>query len=304
MKALIPLFLLLLFTTTLSAQNDTAGYWDVYRNENQQLLSPALAGEMGKHIVRTDFSFLKRVVVNTDNPMYYWQAAWQTQWNNHGFALVSKNIPSSQLLSSHTLGLQYAYGFGLGKSNFWKNSRLSLGVGMNMTKEAASNNLVYVDQFDTNGVKVNSRSGEKAVDNISYPDIEAGLAFRSKKMYLTTTFQHLTGSQNGFYATMPLQTSVQIQAGVKLAEWKRLAGWLVFDQYANYSSHIGLALSYRHLMATYKRSTLDPNNLFQLSYLSPRLRIYAEYETKTLGLTTTYNSSFIRTGIAIGITKQ
>jgi hypothetical protein len=307
MKQLLTVVFLLTLLTKTTAQTDSSGFYDVYRNETQQSLAPALSGDMGKHIVRSDFRFLKRSTDGDYHPLQYWQAAWQTGWKNHGLGVIYKSIPSSQLISSRTFGLQYAYGFKMGKSNFWKNSRMSFGLGMYLTKEQArSDHFIMNDQFLQATLAKPSSSEPPADKPIYYPEFDAGLAFRSKKFYLVANFINLTSPQQGLYKTTNSIKAfgVNISTGVKLAEWKKLAGRVVCDaQTSEFSTNkIGLSLSYQHLIASWKMSS-NHQHLFQLSYMHPRIRAYAQYETihNSWG---TFHGAFISTGLAIGLTKQ
>jgi hypothetical protein len=308
MRQPILAFTLLLSAFHCLAQTDSAGYLDIYRNETQQLLMPALAADMGKHILRTDFKF--RQTPSNTLLLKYWQAAYQTQWRNHGFGLVFRNVPSSQLLSEQTVGLQYAYGIGLGKNSFWKNSKLSMGVEVAMTKGQPADKLIFLDQLSPYG-QIN-QSAEPAPGNVLYPEVKASFSFRSYKYYLTTTFSDLNAPRNGLYSTnFRKEMTVDIQTGVKFIEWKKMAIWGVYDL-PLHDSHlsltgIGLAGSFHHIIVTWKNRGVgkgDPNNLFQLSYFTPRMRCYVQYDKTYYPYSAFLYGGTFSTGLAIGLTKQ
>lgn len=306
MKTPILVLFLLSFTKNITAQTDSSGYFDVYRNETQQSLAPSLAGEMGRHIVRSDFRFLHRRTDGDYRPFQYWQAAYQTHWGNHGFGVISKNIPNSQLIALHTIGFQYAYGINMGKSTFWKNTKLNFGLELNITEHHASpENMVFLDQIDSNA-NVIIPSGEPPSDNkILHLGINAGVSLRSKKIYLLGTVVNITSPKNGLYMTTDSRQElrVDIQAGVKLFEWKNLSGWAVTEiNTIPNNGKLGTSLSYKHFITTWKYKG-NGGNIFQLSYFSPRLRMYAQYENIPTPFSYSTNS-FLSTGIAIGITKK
>ena len=287
------------------AQSDSMGYFDVYKNEVQQTLNPALVADMGKHFVRSDFRMNRNNISNNNN-LIYWQAAYHNQWRKHGFGIVSKNIPFSQLIYSNSIGLQYAYGFGLGKSNFWKNTKLNIGTELNFTQMKNNfDDYVFIDQLDSLGIirPTQENSGSEA---ILYPSINIGIALRSKKFYLVSGFYNLNRATEGFYSTQSSKQEIKIdiQAGAKLFEVKQVSSWLVIDlpMAGSYQQlgKIGLALSYKHLIVTYK-ITEPTNHFFQLSYIHPRVRLYAQYQKIKHPYIIYSNMS---AGIAFGITKQ
>ncbi len=307
----IPLVMLFLFFSAhLAAQNDSLGYFDVYKNEVQQTLNPALVSDMGKHIVRGDVQWRRSTFDNNEHPLFYWQTSYSTQWRRHGFGIKSQNIPSSQLIYSNTIGLQYAYGFGLGKNTFWKNTKLNMGVGLNVTRYKSNfDAYTFNDQMDDNQGVVRPTSEAHVNTSILMPTIDAGLSIRSRKFYLTSGFYNIAGSTTGFYqSTGSFEgVNIHIQTGAKLFEYKGFSSWLTFEELfsetTDWYAKIGLSAAYKHIIVTYKTISYDAQSL-QVSYVHPRLRLYVQYQNTPNEFTSYINYGIFSTGIALGITKQ
>lgn len=307
----IPLVMLFLsFSARLAAQNDSLGYFDVYKNEVQQTLNPALVSDMGKHIVRGDVQWRRSTFDNNEHPLFYWQTAYSTQWRRHGFGIKSQNIPSSQLIYSNTIGLQYAYGFGLGKNTFWKHTKLNMGVGLNVTRYTSNfDDYVFNDQIDENQGIVRPSTEIPINSTYLYPTLDAALTLRSRKFYLVSAFYNIASSKDGFYQSLGSleKVNIHIQTGAKIFEYKGFSSWLTYENFFSETTDryakIGLSAAYKHVIVTYKTTSYDAQSL-QVSHVHPRLRLYVQYQNTPNEFTSYINYGIFSTGIALGITKQ
>ncbi len=307
----IPFVILFLCSSShIVAQNDSSGCFDVYRNEVHPTLNPALTSDMGKHIIRTDVQFRRNNFTSNDDPFFYWQAAYSTQWRKHGFGIISKNVPSSQLVYYNAIGLQYAYGFGLGKNSFWKNTKLNMGVGLNMSQYKSNfDEYIFGDQINGNQGVVRNTTETPINGSYLYPTIDAGLTLRSPKFYLASTFYHINSIYKGFYQSVGSleRMNINIQTGAKLFELKKVSSWITYDlliaENTDRYGQIGLNITYHHFIVSYKTRNYG-TQLIQLSYIHPRLRVYAQYQNTPNEFVSYFNYGIFSTGIALGITKQ
>jgi hypothetical protein len=198
----------------------------------------------------------------------------------------------------------------MGKSSFWKNTKLNIGTELNFTQMKNNfNDFVFIDQLDSQGLIRQTQEPPNYGPQL-YPSINIGIALRSKKFYLVSGLNNLNRPHTSYYA----QTSsnkdfrqnikIDIKTGAKLFEVKQVSTWLVIDlpMAVSYQqlAKIGLALSYKHIIATYK-ITEPTNHFFQLSYMHARVRMYAQYQRIKHPYIIYSNMS---AGIAFGITKQ
>lgn len=299
-----PVFILYGFHAV--AQNDSAGRFNVYKSLLMETSTPALIADNGKHIVHID----TRLGVNTTNNQAfhtnYIQAGYSTQWRHHGFN-VYYNSSLSDLHTTKTGGIQYAYGFGFKPNNkLLANTKVVAALGMSLTQEHTSYpNLIFYDQTSLYGF-TNATGEQPIANNIRYPAFDAGILVRSARLFANMVLLNINQPENGMYQTQASRKEIRfvLNSGLKLIELYKFSAWALVDYDYQELDHLGLAVSYQNTYTLSSKLNKDGAVQLRFSYFRPRIRVFIQYENIHNPFSGYLNYGTMNMGVATALVKQ